>query len=703
MTPGHPIRVDAGGWGATFGQDRRGHLRQLGLGPDGHEAEPTAPLQLYPDAHPCWGDSDPLRQAALRITHHDGTLTTRLRVQGAETSRCDGGEHIKILCRDELFSLEVTHNFRTNPSTGVLAQWIEITNDEPGPVTLFDYDSISPLLLVTDSATITQFGGSGWADEWRWSTQPLHPGNLTLSSLGGVQPHLQRAPFLLVEPDTGPSSRDAIGLSVGWGSNTRFDLDVRPRPDPGSARELRLRAGANPYAAEYVLDPGERFVTPEVAWTWARGGRHEVTERFHRWVRADVLRDPERLRPIVVNNWEATAMDFDESKLVELIGSTGRLGADLFLLDDGWFAPNHPRDDDTKGLGDWDPDPAKLPNGFGPLIAAAGEAGIRFGTWVEPEMVNPDSDLFAAHPDWVVRDRRETRQHRQQLVLDPLRAEVRDFEVGVFDRVLGPNPGIDYLKWDANRPVTEAGSPALPPERQSNFWVDHVHATWQVMDDVVRNHPDVELMLCASGGGRVDHASLRRFHEVWPSDNTDPVARVRMQWAFSHFLPASTMASHVTRWGGRPLEFACAVALSGRFGFDLDLAGLDEQEWAICARAVQLARRTAPLVQLGEVEHLVSPVEGEDRSRAAIAYHGRDGGPSVVFAYQLDDPVGPAPAIRIAGLDAAAQYRVTTTDLRHEGSGPTTSSGADLCSEGFEWPLRDACTALIWELTPAGT
>jgi alpha-galactosidase len=315
-------------------------------------------------------------------------------------------------------------------------------------------------------------------------------------------------------------------------------------------------------------------------------------------------------------------------------------------------------------------------------------------------MVNPRSELFIAHPDWVVRDEREPREHRQQLALDPLNDEVVAFEAGVFERVLDGNPGISYLKWDANRPITDPGSRVLGTGRQSNLWVDNVNATWALMDEVVARHPAVELMLCASGGGRNDHGTLRRFHEFWTSDNTDPLLRVRMQWACSHFFPASVMAAHVTRWGQRPVEFACAVALSGRFGFDIDLEDLSEDEHNICRRAVAVAHRTTEVVQQGEIEHIISPLEGDDRSRSAVAYHSGDGARSVLFAYQLEEATTEAPFIHLGGIDGARTYELTCTDLTTDQPLTTfPATGAELGAEGLQWPLTTPCTARIWELT----
>jgi alpha-galactosidase len=699
------IRIDAGGWGISWAVDNSGKLHQVGLGPQGHTAETTTDVIWYPEAYPSWGDSDPFRRTALRITHFEGTLTTRLRLDSVQQSaRADDhtGEHTTITCRDEVFDLVVAHHLLTHPTSGVLEQWIEVTNNETGPIRLHDYDSLALNMLANPADTITQFGGSGWADEWHWTTHGLNPGVTSLASLGGIQPHLQRAPFLLYEPGGRDNERgEALGFSIQWMGNTRFELDLRPSPDRAAPGSLSLRAGANPHGAEYLLEPGSTFATPSVGWAWSSDGRSGVTSSFHRWTHDTVVRDPERLRPIVVNNWETTGMAFDEQALIGLIESAGELGGELFLLDDGWFGTTHPRDDDTQGLGDWDPDPAKLPSGFGPLVAAAESAGIRFGTWVEPEMVNPRSDLYESHPDWVLRDRRQPREHRQQLALDPIIDDVRDFEVEVFDRVLGSTPGISYLKWDANRPVTEPGSTALQPDRQSNMWVDNVRATWAVMDEVVARHPEVELMLCASGGGRNDHGTLRRFHEFWTSDNTDPVARVRMQWACSHFFPASVMAAHVTRWGQRPIEFACAVALSGRFGFDIDLTTLSDHEFGVCRRAVALARRNSEVVQQGDIEHIISPVEGDDRSRSSVAYHHADSSRSVLFAYQLEENSSPAPRIRLRGVEKSQIYELSCTDLTEDQPRSVISiAGDELATDGLGWPLETPCTALIWELNP---
>ena len=512
-----------------------------------------------------------------------------------------------------------------------------------------------------------------------------------------MQPHLRSCPFFLVTPDGAPaeSSGRALAGALAWGGNTRFAFERTTVP------AVRIWCGHNPAAAEYVLDPGATLVTPEQIWAWSSDGVGPLSRRLHRWVRAHATRDGAELRPIVVNNWEATSFAFDTQRLFGLIDHTADLGAELFLLDDGWFGTTHPRDDDTTGLGDWQVDEAKLDGGLGPLIARSNERGVRFGLWVEPEMVNRESTLFAQQPGWVVgQPTRRPREWRNQLVLDVLQREVADFVCGVIDRVLAEHPGITYLKWDANRPLTDPGSPTLGADRQANYWFDHARATWQLMETVAQRHPEKTLMLCASGGGRVDLGSLRWFHEVWLSDNTDPLDRLRMQWGASHFLPANVVAAHVTREGDRPVAFGCAVAMSARFGFDLDFAHVTDDEHDVCRRAIALYRKIRPLVQQGDLWRLEPP-----DACAALAYVAPDRRDAVAFAFQLTAQSTKADPLRLDGLDPEQWYKVAAVDLAADPDTARTQiqrrRGADLMSKGLEWPLRDPCTARIFVLGPA--
>jgi alpha-galactosidase len=323
--------------------------------------------------------------------------------------------------------------------------------------------------------------------------------------------------------------------------------------------------------------------------------------------------------------------------------------------------------------------------------------------------VNPASRLYRDHPEWVVSEpTRDLRKQRSQLVLDLCRTDVEDFARSTVLEILDGNRGISFVKWDANRDVSEPGSSALPADRQGNLWVDTVRARWRLMAEIAERRPDVELMLCASGGGRTDLGTLRYFHEVWLSDNTEAEARVRMQWAAGHFLPPQILAAHVTRWdGAQDLAFAAAVAMSARFGFDLDPATLTPADAAVLRGAADAYRRFRDLVQHGDLYRLVSPEHG-DGSRAALMFAEPAGGRAVVFAYQLT-PIdgakevaggGAGPRFRLVGLTPDVDYQVTGIDLRVGASGtPERRSGDDLLAAGLDWPLETARTAAIWELS----
>jgi alpha-galactosidase len=686
------IVVSSGGAGYGFLVGDKGRLHQAGFGPDieAHMERLAAgvPVALYPPAYPAY-DEEPTRAPALRITHGDGTTTTRLGVEDVRVTATT----TEILLIDHACPLEVRLYFRSEDH-GVLRQWVTVTNLQSEAVTLHEVAAASPL-LATPSPHLTHFGGSDWAAEWSTTTELLTPGTKLVESRGGVRSHLHCSPFFLLSPDGSPEETNGtvVAGALAWGGNVRFAFERTTAPT------VRALCGHNPAAAEYTLDAGATFVSPEQIWAWSTEGVGPLSRRLHRWVRQYVVRDGDDLRPIVVNNWEATFFSFDAWRVVGLIDQTAEIGAELFLLDDGWFGDAHPRDDDSAGLGDWDVNEAKLPQGLGPLIQRAGERDIRFGLWVEPEMVNPRSTLYAEHPDWVVgQPTRSPRRYRHQFVLDILQPAVAEFVGEVFDRILTSNPGITYLKWDANRGLTDPGSPTLAANRQANYWVDQVRAAWGLMEAVAQRHPEQTLMLCASGGGRVDLGSLRWFHEVWLSDNTDPVARLRMQWAASYFLPANVVAAHVTREGDRPLAFGCAVAMSARFGFDLDLAALTESERSVCRRAVELYRNIRPIIQQGDLWRLTVSDE-----RAALAYVSPDELRAVVFAFQITDPTTEPGPICLGGLGVERMYRITPVDLAAERVIPADHDserrlGEDLADRGIDWPLTQACTAHIWVL-----
>ncbi len=713
-----PISLIAGPTRIAFCVDDAGRLRQVGFGPDASTDDLAFPAWLYPLAYPTWGE-DPFVAPALAVTHANGSTVTRLvctgheRTPGKRTTRTDGGdapdpsETLSFTLRDDVEPLTVGLQLRAFGDAGVIEACTTLTNEQDGPITLHEVAAATAVLGGTDPR-LDHFTGD-WGAEFSPVHDRLTPGTKTLEARATTRPAHEVPPYVRFCPD-GPvteTSGTVLAASLAWGGNFRIAFDV------ASSGTTRAWLGHLPTGADYVLDPGETFTTPTVVWAWSDAGTRPLTRRLHRWIRRWALRAPETLRPIVVNNWEATGFSFDAERLGRFAAEAAEVGGEVFLLDDGWFGTEFPRDDDTQGLGDWEPDPAKLPDGLAGVGRAAAAAGVRFGVWVEPEMVNPSSALYRAHPDWVVAvPGRERREERNQLQLDLCRGEVADHVVGVLDRVLSEANGVSYVKWDANRMVTEPGSGALPAARQGNWPVDVVRATWAAMDRVVAAHPEVEMLLCASGGGRMDLGTLSRFHEVWLSDNTDPVDRVRMQWHAAEFLPVAALAAHVTRWGMRPISFACAVAMSARFGFDVNRDVLTEYEWLVCRRASAHYRRIRPLVQHGDLIRLVSPEHGPS---AALAFTDADRRHAVVFAYQLPPRPGDTSrtptALAVEGLDPGATYAVTPIDLTTDepvvpaGASETSptampahATGTELADGFLGWHSDEPCTAAMWEL-----
>lgn len=690
-TRGTQIEIDGGRTGLVLGVGDDGRLHQLGLGtPAQRTPDPAFPTALFPLAYPTFGE-EVLRVPALRATHASGTTGTRLVVEAVDATPHDHGLVHRVVLVDRVEPLRVVLCWRTWPGHDLLEQWVEVHNDGTGPVRLERFASASPAMGGAEPH-LTHWGG-GWANEWTETTEAVAPGSKVVASAGGVRSSLHLAPVVQWSPD-GPAtetSGDVLVATVAWGGDVRFEAEMATMH-----RMCRLLAGVQHEGAERVLGPGERFEAPSTVLAWSDAGVGPASRALHRWVREHVVRDGDRPRAMVFNNWEAMGFDLSTDSVCEVIDGAATTGADLFLLDDGWFGVEHPRDDDAQGLGDWDVDPRKFPEGLGPVVDHALARGLRFGLWVEPEMVNPRSALAAAHPDWVIAEPgRERREERQQLVLDLCQPEVAAFVVDVIDRALALHPGISYLKWDANRDVFEAGSRALPADRQTHLPIDRVRATLAVMDEVARRHPDVELMLCASGGGRSDLANLARFHELWTSDDTDPIDRVRIQWGASHLLPALVLGAHVTRWGAKPVELGCAVAMSARFGFDLDPRTMTSHERAVASQAAADYRSIRHLVQFGDLYRLESPVTGP---RAALAYVAPDGREAAVFAYVLDDggDAG-APTVAVDGLAEGTTFDVTDlTPGRSPDEPAAARTAAELAAGALAWPAGAPSAAVWW-------
>ena len=612
-------------------------------------------------------------EPAVAITHADGNMTTYLYYKGVETKAIDGGTETIITLQDNKYPDTVKLHYAAYDKENVIKAWTEISHNEKNPVTLWRYSS-TMLYFDASKYFLTSYH-SDWAKEGQPETVQLTAGKKIIDTKLGTRAAMHTEPFFelgLNEPAKENEGNVVLG-TIGWTGNFRFTFEV------DNVGGLRVIPAINPYASDYKLRAGETFTTPEFIFTTSSTGVGQASRNLHDWARRYQVNMGMGDRLSLLNNWENTGFDFDQKSLAELMKDAKDLGVDMFLLDDGWFANKYPRKDDHAGLGDWDVTHSKLPEGIPGLVRDAKAAGVKFGIWVEPEMVNPKSELFEKHPDWVIQQpNRETYYYRNQLVLDISNPKVQDYVFGVVDRIMTENPDVAYFKWDCNSPITNIYSP-YHKANQGNTYIDHVRGVYNVMSRIKAKYPNLPMMLCSGGGGRMDYEALKYFTEFWCSDDTDPYERLYIQWSLSKFFPAKTMGSHVTNWNKKTsVKFRTDVCSSCKLGFDIDLKPLKgTDDYTFVQQAVKNWTRLKPVILDGDQYRLVSPYETD---HSALNYVSKDKSHAVLFAYNLH-PRYKEPRllkVRMQGLDPQRQYTVEEINLM-----PDTQSTFDFNGKRF--------------------
>ena len=598
------------------------------------------------EAYPVMGTED-YYEPAFEVRHADGNPTSVLKY----VRHSQQGDLTSIMLRDEVYPVEVTLYYKVYAREDIVQQWAEIRQEEKGKVYLGRYAS-SMLYFEAPSYYLTEFA-SDWAKEMQMQSQELMFGKKVVDSRLGTRANMMAQPFFEVGLGSPVSENDGTVLmgTLGWTGNFRFTFEV------DNQHVLRVVSGINHDASSYLLRKGDVFRTADFYFTLSQNGTGEGSRRFQRWMMNHQLHKAKDDRMTLLNNWENTYFDFNEEKLVALFGEAKDLGVDLFLLDDGWFGNKYPRKDDHAGLGDWQVTKDKLPQGIPYLVRKAKENGVAFGIWIEPEMVNPKSELAEKHPDWLIQlPSRETYYFRNQMVLDLCNPQVQDFVFGIVDGLMQENPEIRFMKWDCNSPITNIYSPYLK-ENQGNLYVDYVRGLYKVLDRVQAKYPDLYMMMCSGGGGRSDVTGLRYFTEFWCSDNTDPIERLFIQWGYSQFMPAKAMCAHVTEWNRRAsIKFRVDVAFQGKLGFDIGLKGLSDDDRQYCRSAIKEYKRLKEVVWSPNLYRLVSPYEGQ---HCVVQRVDDAKSKSIVFAYDIHPRYGEnILPTRLQGLDAAAKYRV---------------------------------------------
>lgn len=612
-------------------------------------------------------------EPAVAITHADGNMTTYLYYKGVETKAIDGGTETIITLQDNKYPDTVKLHYAAYDKENVIKAWTEISHNEKSAVTLWRYSST--MLYFDASKYFVTTYHSDWAKEGQPETVQLTTGKKIVDTKLGTRAAMHAEPFFelgLNEPAKENEGNVVLG-TIAWTGNFRFTFEV------DNVGGLRVIPAINPYASDYKLKAGETFTTPEFIFTTSSTGIGQASRNLHDWARRYQVNMGMGDRMTLLNNWENTGFDFNQKILAELMKDAKDLGVDMFLLDDGWFANKYPRKDDHAGLGDWDVTHSKLPDGIPGLVRDAKAAGVKFGIWVEPEMVNPKSELFEKHPDWVIQQpNRDTYYYRNQLVLDISNPKVQDYVFGVVDRIMTENPDVAYFKWDCNSPITNIYSP-YHKGNQGNFYIDHVRGVYKVMSRIKAKYPQLPMMLCSGGGGRMDYEALKYFTEFWCSDDTDPYERLYIQWSLSKFFPAKTMGSHVTNWNKKTsVKFRTDVCSSCKLGFDIDLKPLNgTDDYTYVQQAVKNWTRLKPVILDGDQYRLVSPYETD---HSALNYVSKDKAHAVLFAYNLH-PRYKEPRllkVRMQGLDPQRQYKVEEINLM-----PGTTSTFDFNAKSF--------------------
>jgi len=491
--------------------------------------------------YPAYGGRNVLTPA-LKVEHANGSQTVELKVTGyTQKKKDDNVIQTTIRLKDHLYNLYVYLIFNTYQKENIITQRVSVINKASKNVGIESVCS-SYMPVGAQSYYLTHFSGS-WGYEMRLNENKITPGIQIIESKKGVRTAQTENPAFILSLNQPASAYagEALMGALAWSGNYRicFELDEE--------NHLSILSGINPFASAYCLKPNAEFVTPEMIWTYSNKGYNQASRNLHDLSRTYALTGGDKLNPVVLNRWEGVHFTFDETKLTQMIDYAADLGIEVFVLYDGWFGNKYPSNSAKAGLGDWQVNKQKLPRGLDFLAKYAVSKGIRFGVWIEPEMVNPDGELANNHPDWVVKSPgREISTISNHWLLDLSNPKVQDFVFQTFSDILSLSKDISYIKWDANRHVESFGSDYLSAEDQSYFWVDYTNGLYSIYQRIREKYPHVDIQLCAYGGGRLDYGALKYHNEFWTSDNTDPFTRLYIQYSTSLIYPPKAMASHVT-------------------------------------------------------------------------------------------------------------------------------------------------------------
>lgn len=626
--------------------------------------------------YPCYGSAD-LRKPAFHARYKDGSTVTKLEYKGhkitkgkpklaglpsAYIEQTDEADTLEIELYDSLTGLSIILMYTAYNTCDIITRSVRAVNGGGGDIEILKIMSMN--LDMFDSEYDFVHLSGAWARERHINSAPLFAGNQNIDSARGMSSHYHNPFFALARKNADEFSGGVYGFGLVYSGNFTGGVEVNPW---GTSRAY---LGINDFNFRWILKPGEEFQTPEVIMTYSDNGFNRMSQTFHKLIRKRLCRGKYRdsERPVLINNWEATYFDFDEEKILNIAKTAKELGVELMVLDDGWFGK---RNSDNCSLGDWYPDKNKLPDGIGGLAKKINALGMKFGLWFEPEMASPDSDLYRAHPDWILHTKnREPSQGRHQYILDLSRSDVCDYIIEFMSNILENNP-IAYVKWDMNRSMSEAGSALLAAERQQETAHRYMLGLYHILETLTTKFPDVLFEGCSGGGGRFDLGMFYYYPQFWTSDNTDAVERMYIQYGTSMLYPSSVMGAHVSAVPNHqlsrttPIKTRGDIAMLGRFGYELDLAKLSDEEKEIVKEQIKNYKKWGQIIHNADMYRLMSPFDSNyfgmeflsDDKRYVI----------VVFASIMGKPEAKFEKLYLQGLDNSASYKNIDTGVQYGG------------------------------------
>jgi alpha-galactosidase len=704
------FRLDGGDSTYAFGVNERGDLQALYWGGrlGAHDSIPAAhslpemasfdsPSTTTPQEYAAWG-AGLFTEPALKVSFADGNRDLVLHFVRATPN---GSQSVEVLLKDISREIYVTLRYSIDPESGILARSASIENREKQAV-MIEQAAAAQWTLPPARYSLSYLTGR-WAGEWTLTQELIQGGARVIESHRGTTGH-QANPWFAISRDSGLAggvNNNEVDGEVWFGA-LAWSGSWRITVEKDQLDSVRVTGGFNPFDFGYKLKPGEHLETPIFYGGYTAHGLGGVSRLLHHFEIAHLLPgapDP-KPRPVIYNSWEATEFKVDEAGQMALAEKAASIGVDRFVMDDGWFGR---RNTDHAGLGDWYVNPEKFPHGLKPLIDRVHSLKMDFGLWVEPEMVNPDSDLYRKHPDWVLNfPGRPRSESRNQLVLNLARPDVRGYIAGFLDKLLTEND-IAFLKWDYNRNWSEPGWDQMPVDEQRGVYVEFIRNLYSILGELRKKHPKIEIESCSGGGGRVDLGILRYTDEVWPSDNTDPFDRLSMQDGFTYAYTPQIMMAWVTdspHWANfrsTSLTYRMLSSMQGSLGIGSNLNHWSVEDFATAKRLIAAYHSAQRTIVRGDLYRLISPRNGSEFSVTESV--SGDKNQAVVFAFTHSTQQGRNfPLLQLQGLDQKAEYKLSWIEGKALPGTPESASGAWWSRHGIQLDLRGDFQAAAFQL-----